>query len=456
MRRKFLLTVRFLAICSSLALAQQAPAPGQQTVAPATSNAQCIDCHDKINPAVVSEWKQSKHSQRNVSCIDCHGADHNSGDDVGKVKIAKPEICAQCHQVRVDQYRNGKHGKALAAMRVMPNAHWRSMAITSGEPGCVSCHRVGSPRRQSEVLQSKVGGIESGGLLSGAGACDSCHSRHSFSVEEARQPQACQNCHSGPGQAQWEMYSSSRHGIQFDLQQRKLLPAQAAAPTCQTCHMPGGDHEVRAAWGFWGVRLPMPDDKQWAADRTDLMKALNIYGLKGQEHLLMDTLKASDGLRFSAEDWQRDRDKMLKICAQCHSRDYARQQLEMGDDMVRNADHVMAEAIRVVAGLYSDGVFKKPENQPSPFPWLTKFEEPDTLIEEKLQRMYFEHRRATFQGTFHQSRTYSLLYGLSAMRRDLIEIKEMAAELRRNHAATRGAAGGQNPKPKPKQSGSDQ
>jgi hydroxylamine dehydrogenase len=69
----------------------------------------------------------------------------------------------------------------------------------------------------------------------------------------------------------------------------------------------------------------------------------------------VDTVKAADVVRLTQEDWQRERDKMLKTCNQCHSVNFARQQLQLGDDMIRNADHLMAEAIRLVAGLYSDG-----------------------------------------------------------------------------------------------------
>ena len=30
------------------------------------------------------------------------------------------------------------------------------------------------------------------------------------------------------------------------------------APVCQTCHMPGGDHNVMTSWGFLALRLPVP------------------------------------------------------------------------------------------------------------------------------------------------------------------------------------------------------
>jgi hypothetical protein len=38
----------------------------------------------------------------------------------------------------------------------------------------------------------------------------------------------------------------------------------------------------------------------------------------------------------------------------------------------------------------------------------------------------------TFQGTFHASPDYALWYGWSEMQRDLTDIKEMAAQIRRS------------------------
>ena len=51
--------------------------------------------------------------------------------------------------------------------------------------------------------------------------------------------------------------------------------------------------------------------------------------------------------------------------------------------------------------------------------------------EQKLFVMYLEHRMRTFQGTFHASLDYAMWYGWSEMQRDLTEIKEEAARLRR-------------------------
>ena len=389
--------------------------------------ATCIDCHTKVTPNIVSDWKLSKHSQVDVTCVACHGDQHTSADDVAKVKMPTPDTCATCHQTQVEQYKKGKHSLGWAAMLAMPTIHWQPMAMVEGEKGCGGCHKIGLKSPQDMAAQNRAENEF------GTASCDSCHTRHTFSVEEAKQPQACESCHMGFDHPQWEMYSSSKHGVREDLKQRGILPATAAAPTCQTCHMQDGNHEVRTAWGFLAVRLPMPEDKQWAADRAAILQALGVLDPDGKPTALLETVKAADVARLTQEDWQRERDKMLKTCNQCHSLNFAKQQLRLGDDMIRNADHLMAEAIQIVAGLYKDGVLPKPKNYAYAFPNLLTFHDAPTVIEQKLFVMYLEHRMRTFQGTFHASNDYALWYGWSEMVRDLTEIKELAADMRRTH-----------------------
>jgi hypothetical protein len=385
---------------------------------------QCVDCHAKITPNIVSDWKLSKHSQLEVTCVACHGDQHLSANDAAKAKIPTPDTCAQCHQTQVEQYRHGKHSKAWAAMMAMPTIHWQPMAMIEGQKGCGGCHKIGE-KPVEEIARLRQQGSEFG-----AAACDSCHTRHTFSVEEAKSPQACETCHMGFDHPQWEMYSSSKHGVRTDLKQRGILQAGAAAPTCQTCHMQDGNHGVRTAWGFLAVRLPLPEDKQWAADRATILQALGVLDPDGKPTALVETVKAADVARLTQEDWQAERDKMLKTCNQCHSGNFAKQQLQAGDDIIKNADHLMAEAIRIVAGLYKDGALPKPKNYSYPFPNLLTFHDAPTVIEQKLFVMYLEHRMRAFQGTFHASPDYALWYGWSEMQRDLTEIKELGADVR--------------------------
>ena len=64
---------------------------------------------------------------------------------------------------------------------------------------------------------------------------------------------------------------------------------------------------------------------------------------------------------------------MIKICTQCHSKTYVGKQMEMGDEMIRKSDRLMAQAIEIVAGLYRDGIIRKPETYPFNYPNLLFF-----------------------------------------------------------------------------------
>jgi cytochrome c553 len=232
---------------------------------------------------------------------------------------------------------------------------------------------------------------------------------------------------------QWEMYSSSKHGVRYLLKQSGVLPESAAAPTCQTCHMQGGDHEVRTAWGFLAVRLPLPDDEQWKADQITILQALGVLDPKGNPTARLEVVEAAQVARLTQEEFDTERKKMVDTCRECHSENFALAELEKGDDMIREADHLLAKAIRIIAALYEDGILAKPADYTYAFPDLLTFHDAPTPIEQRLFEMHLKHRMRTFQGAFHANPDYALWYGWSEMVRDLAEIEEMAAYVRRHH-----------------------
>ncbi len=386
----------------------------------------CVSCHTKVTPGAVSDWKLSKHSQNDVDCSSCHGSDHNSATNVKLAKIPTPETCGNCHDTQVTQFMSGKHSKAWMVMKAMPTIHYQPMMLIQGMKGCGGCHKIGTKTAEDIKELEK-----DGGTAFGTASCDSCHTRHTFSVKEARQPQACQTCHMGFDHPHYEMYSGSKHGVRALLKQSGTLPETTSAPTCQTCHMPEGSHAVRTAWGFLALRLPFPEDKQWAADRVSILQGLGVLDPEGKPTARLDAVKAADLARLTQEDWQQERDKMLKVCTKCHSETFAKGELKKGDDMIREADKIMGEAIRIVADLYKDGLLKKPEQQDYSFPDMLAFHDAPSKIETELFRMFLEHRMRTFQGTFHANPDYALWYGWSAMKQSLTEIKATAQEMRR-------------------------
>jgi hypothetical protein len=384
----------------------------------------CLTCHKKVTPNIVSDWQISLHSKNDVDCSTCHGDLHKTAEDFAKAAIPTPDTCATCHEEKVAQFKKGKHALAWAAMKAMPTIHWQPMAMIDGMKGCGACHKLGlKTAAESKSLSDQ-------GVGFGRASCDACHTRHTFSKKEAQQPQACQTCHMGFDHPQWEMYSASKHGVRAMLKQSQILPEGVAAPTCQTCHMQGGDHEVMTGWGFLAVRLPLPADKAWAADQATILQGLGVLDPKGNPTARLDAVKGAAMARLTQEDWQKQRDKMLKTCNGCHSINFAKAELEKGDQMIKAADALMAEAIRIVAGLYKDGLLAKPESYAYPFPDLLTFHDAPTAIEQTLFVMFLEHRMRTFQGTFHANPDYALWYGWSEMRRDLTEIKRGAEELR--------------------------
>jgi len=388
----------------------------------------CVKCHTKVTPGIVNDWQLSKHSKNEVDCSVCHGDKHNSPSNVNLVEIPTPETCRTCHETQVAQYSKGKHAMGWASMNAMPTIHMQPMALIEGMKGCGSCHKIGV-KSEEEIKQLKADGQQYG-----VASCDACHTRHLFSLKEARQPQACQTCHMGFDHPQWEMYSGSKHGVRYLLKQNGVLPETTSAPTCQTCHMQEGNHEVRAGWGFLAVRLPMPEDEQWTKDRATILQALGVLDPDGNPTALLDVVKAADLARLTQEDFDKEREKMLKTCKNCHSGNFAENELNKGDKMIREADRLMAEAIRIVAGLYKDGTIPKPESYAYAFPMLLTFHDAPTVIEQKLFVMFLEHRMRTFQGTFHANPDYALWYGWSEMVRDLAEIKEEAEQMRFAHS----------------------
>jgi hydroxylamine dehydrogenase len=384
----------------------------------------CLECHAEITANIVSDWKLSRHAKEGVSCSTCHGEAHSTSEDAGLAAIPTADTCSMCHPERVQQFSSGKHALAWAAMEAMPTIHWQPMAMTEGLKGCGGCHKLGL-KSETQIKEA-----EAGGYRFGVASCDACHTRHTFSRREAREPQACQTCHMGFDHPQWEMYSASKHGVRHLLKQNGTLPPGTAAPTCQTCHMPDGDHAVETAWGFLAVRLPLPEDKQWAADRVTILKALNVLDPAGQPTARLEVVKGAKVAHLTQEEWQKSRDRMSAACGRCHSENFARAELAKGDDMIRAADRMMAQAIEEVVGLYRDGLLKQGKGYTQPYPDLLTFHDAPTPIEQRLFRMFLEHRMRAFQGTFHANPDYALWYGWSEMVQDLAEIRSLAQELR--------------------------
>lgn len=387
----------------------------------AAKKSACIDCHKKVTPGVVEQHLSGKMAKKGVDCSSCHGSEHKGMDDAKKAKMPTPETCAGCHQKQADQFKAGKHNLAWIASSSMPMMGHQTKAVAGGDyKGCTSCHKIGV-KADAEKTSIRYGHAQ----------CDSCHTRHAFRKSEAQDPRACQTCHMGFDHPQWEMYSTSKHGTIWQIEGGK----GKRAPTCQTCHMSGGDHNVMTSWGFLAVRLP-EDDKDWMSDRVAILQALGVLDEKGNPTARLDLVKAGKVARLTKEEFQKERDKMIKVCSQCHSASYAKGQLDGADMVVKDVDKIMAEAIRLVQGLYKDGILQKPAGW-TMAPDLLQFYEAKSAIEQDLYVMFLEYRMRAFQGAFHMNPDYMHWYGWAPMKETLQKMKDEAAKLRAEKAAAK-------------------
>lgn len=263
----------------------------------ADTGGDCISCHQKENPGLYSQWKNSKHGANDIGCIDCHEANSTDPDafDHHGAKIATlvtPNDCGKCHEKEAEQVTKSYHAHAG---EILDSSDAYLAHVAGGQPiaivGCESCHGgkvkidKNSPNKLSPQSwpNSGIGRLNPDGSK---GSCNACHSRHSFSAAQARQPENCGKCHLGPDHPQKEIYEESKHGIAYYSNREKMHLDKEdwvvgrdyyEAPTCATCHMSATTkqaftHDVGDRIS-WTLRPPVSKYKDnWQAKRGNMQE----------------------------------------------------------------------------------------------------------------------------------------------------------------------------------------
>jgi len=255
----------------------------------------CMTCHKEKSPGIYKQWFDSDHAAHNITCLSCHQAKRGDADafthyDATIATLVTPADCGRCHPKAAKEVGNSYHA---TAGKILDSADAYLAHVAAGDPvailGCESCHggKVEiDPKSPNKLARrswpnSGIGRINPDGSL---GSCNACHTRHSFSKSQARQPEACSKCHLGPDHPQKEVYEESKHGnTYFTSEEMMNLHADswvvgvdyAAAPTCASCHMSatrnqGITHDVgqRIAWT---LRPPVSKHKDnWEAKRSNM------------------------------------------------------------------------------------------------------------------------------------------------------------------------------------------
>ena len=369
----------------------------------------CVDCHQRTTPGLVKDHLAGKMGKADVDCVACHGSKHTDAESFEKAQMPSVQTCGRCHRQQTKQFMTGKHALGWAAMAGMPVTAMQPKVAIEGLKGCGGCHKVGVQDPKSPV-QSKYGN-----------GCNSCHTGHKFSKAEAQHPQACNPCHQGSSYIQFDAWSRSKHGVIYTIEGNS-----GRAPTCQTCHMQGGDHTVMTAWGELAL-LTDKHDPKWTRYRTAIFKYLHALDAKGRPTPGLDAILSAKMLRGSLEEWTAQREKMIRTCSQCHSRNFAKQSLEDSDQMLKEADRRVAQAIETVADLYRRGILRAEKRQPA-YPNLGILYEARTPIEQDLYRMIIDQRGVLIHSAFHMDPSITD-GGQAELNQSLLNIQQQAEEM---------------------------
>jgi hydroxylamine dehydrogenase len=218
-----------------------------------------------------------------VGCAECHmlrpavHADTFDHNDYRIHVVVSPDDCKTCHPKEREQYSRNIMAHAygnLADNKLFQKLEHSILAQTKYQnakinlapaddatraDACYYCHGTrlefsGYETRNTETAgelefpiikgwpNQGVGRINLDGSL---GACSACHTRHAFSIETARQPYTCKECHVGADVPAFEVYVASKHGNIYSTKHSswnfKAVPwtigKDFTAPTCAACHI---------------------------------------------------------------------------------------------------------------------------------------------------------------------------------------------------------------------------
>jgi len=374
------------------------PVEGEKVNVLTNSKNECVVCHERTTPGIVAQYGHSTMAAAEVECEDCHEVEKGYPGAVeheGTYVLGTPStaMCNACHETEVAQFNASRHGlpayvayagaqdlpeELLAVYEAIPEGsfnpdrarndiyHIEGPAVTRF--ACEVCHNVGKPAEDMSV-----------------GQCSKCHLRHEFSLEQARKPETCNQCHIGPDHPQYEIYTESPHGIAYmtmgddwnwDAEPGTLTVEDFPAATCAICHMSG----------FGG-----------AATTHDVGDRLTWY------------LFAAVSERRPA--WQDNKVRMQSVCGECHNKEWIEEFYQDGDELVAQVNDWVLESREVIKPLQdNDLLTAEPFDEPIDFVFFD---------------LWHHWGRTTKFGSWMQGPDYTQWHGAYELLADMAELREM-------------------------------
>lgn len=404
----------------------------------------CLECHASLHPGIVQEWMKSRHAkvtpaeglrkkklERRVSvdhvpdklanvsvgCAECHTMNATKHKDTFEHAyyqvhiVVTPEDCAACHKEEGEQY--GKNVMSYARINLVENPVYVSlmnevngfhrlrgegMTLTppdakTNADACLFCHGTKVEVSGSRTEESDAGEMEIP-ILSGwpnqgvgrlnpdgsMGSCSACHTRHQFSIEMARKPHTCSECHKGPDVPAYPVYMVSKMGNvystlkgEWDFQPVPWkVGKDFTAPTCAACHVSllvGADSEViaerthqmndRISWRLFGVVYahahPKSPNTSIIRNKSGLPLVTELTGEPATQYLIDEN---EQGKRLGA---------MKAICFSCHGSGWVNGHFDRLENTIKTTNEMTLAATKILVSAWEKGAAKGLEQKDSIF-----------------------------------------------------------------------------------------
>jgi len=397
----------------------------------------CLGCHEEVTPGIVGDWRASRHAMTApshalgkavlerrfsaaappegtaevvVGCAECHTRDPDRHADTFEHNgyrvhvVVTPEDCAACHPEEREQFRrnlmanaygnlvdNPVYAQLVDAVNGVQTFEGGALgyhspdALTNAD-SCLSCHGTRVEVKGLATRDTAMGEMEFP-VLTGwpnqgvgrvnpdgsQGACTPCHARHQFSIEVARKPYTCSQCHKGPDVPAYPVYTVSKHGNLYNSLEGKwdfeAVPWVAGkhftAPTCATCHAslvtsPSGEvlaertHQMndRLPWRMFGLVYahphPVSPDTTIIRNRAGLPLPTELTGEPAPNFLI------------GPEEQAARRERMRKLCSACHSGQWSAGFFERFENTIRTTNEMTLGATRAVQWAWDKGLARGP------------------------------------------------------------------------------------------------
>jgi len=366
---------------------------------------ECIDCHTAFQPGIVADWQKSRHASTTpvkamqAAELERKVSSKNVPEDLRNTVVG----CAECHQLRPEAHKdtfehNGYAYKNLAGnevyqklqrsiigkpVRTDGKVHFEPESDPTKAEACYYCHGTVLTVAGTETRDTDIAGELDFPVLKGwpnqgvgrvnlddsLGACTPCHTRHRFSLEMARKPYTCKECHVGPDVPVYKIYSASKHGNLFETHTAEwdftpvpwTIGKDFTAPTCAGCHISllvNTEGEVvvershqfndRLPWRLFGLIYahPYPKDPDTSIIRNAAGQPLPTD---------MDGSPAKDFL-ITAEEQRRRSHQFQQVCLNCHGTSWVKGFWERFENTIQETNATTLVATQMMSDIWKAGL----------------------------------------------------------------------------------------------------